>query len=65
MAAKWTSFVILADMRTGSNALEEKLNAFRELVCHGELFNPHFVGVPKQKALFGITMKVRELIRVP
>ena len=60
MAAKWTSFVILADMRTGSNALEEKLNAFRELVCHGELFNPHFVGVPKQKALFGITMKVRE-----
>ena len=60
MARKWGSFVILADMRTGSNALEEKLNAFHGLTCHGELFNPHFIGDPKRKTLFDIDLKRRE-----
>ncbi len=60
MAKKWGSFVVLADMRTGSNALEEKLNSFRGLTSHGEVFNPHFVGKPDQKSLFGVDIKARE-----
>ena len=52
-------FVVLAGMRTGSNLLEEVLNSFDGLVCHGEVFNPHFVGGPKRDALFGIGLAER------
>jgi hypothetical protein len=31
-------------MRTGSNHLEESLNALDDIQCHGELFNPTFIG---------------------
>ncbi len=39
-------FVVFAEMRTGSNFLEANLNAFAGLTCHGEAFNPHFIGYP-------------------
>lgn len=60
MARKPECFVILADMRTGSNALEEKLNAYEGIVSHGELFNPHFMGKPNCTELFGTTLKARD-----
>ena len=37
-------FVVLAEMRTGSNLLESNLNAIDGIECHGELFNPFFIG---------------------
>ncbi len=51
---------MLAGMRTGSNFLEANLNAFGAVVCHGEVFNPSFIGKKNQAALFGITMSARE-----
>jgi LPS sulfotransferase NodH len=53
-------FVILADMRTGSNLLEEKLNAYPGLRCHGEVFNPHFVGHAGERSLFGLSLEDRD-----
>jgi len=38
-------FVILASMRTGSNALNANLNQIKGLVAHGEVFNGRFVGL--------------------
>lgn len=55
------SFVILAAMRTGSNFLEESLNGVPGITCHGELFNPAFVGYPKGDAPFGVTREDRDL----
>ncbi|WP_322893268.1 MULTISPECIES: nodulation protein NodH [unclassified Yoonia] len=53
-------FIVLADMRTGSNFLESNLNALDGVTCHGEAFNPAFVGFPKVDPLFGITLEARE-----
>jgi len=53
-------FAILAGMRTGSNLLEELLAAMPGIVCHGELFNPHFFGRPKGTERFGLTMDRRD-----
>ncbi len=53
-------FVIFAEMRTGSNFLEANLNAFDGLICHGEAFNPHFIGYPDRDDLLGITRAQRE-----
>lgn len=53
-------FVVLAEMRTGSNFLEANLNAFERVTCHGEAFNPHFVGYPNQADIFGITQVIRD-----
>jgi hypothetical protein len=36
--------VIFAEMRTGSNHLEESLNGLDDIECHGEVFNPTFIG---------------------
>ncbi|WP_284164711.1 nodulation protein NodH [Frigidibacter sp. SD6-1] len=58
--ARFTSFVILAAMRTGSNFLEESLNAVPGLASHGEAFNPVFIGFPKREELFGISMAARD-----
>lgn len=52
-------FVILGDMRTGSNLLEESLNAYEGLRSHGELFNPLFVGHEGQQTGFGMTIEER------
>ena len=38
-------FVIYGAMRTGSNYLVSLLNQFPSVVCHGEAFNPGFVGL--------------------
>ena len=53
-------FVILGDMRTGSNLLEESLDAFDGLTCHGEVFNPGFAGHEGQLSLFGMTVAERD-----
>ncbi|MEE9427662.1 MAG: sulfotransferase family 2 domain-containing protein [Paracoccaceae bacterium] len=53
-------FIIFAEMRTGSNFLEVSLNDYEGLQCHGELFNPHFLGGPKKSKKFGISMRDRE-----
>ena len=60
MAGKFDSFVLLAEMRTGSNHLEANLNAIPGLACHGEAFNPHFIGHKGVEELFGITLAERE-----
>lgn len=49
-------FVLLASMRTGSNLLNSYLNQYDGIVCHGEAFNPSFVGLePKYLSLLGWT----------
>jgi LPS sulfotransferase NodH len=53
-------FVIFAEMRTGSNFLEANINSFAGLRCHGEVFNPHFIGYPDQKDVLGITQPMRD-----
>lgn len=60
MADRFSSFIILAGMRTGSNFLEESLNLFPGLRCYGEVFNPHFVGHAKKTELFGLSLSERE-----
>jgi hypothetical protein len=41
----------------GSNFLEANLNALPGVTCHGEVFNPHFIGKKDQTALFGMTLR--------
>ncbi|MFD0859297.1 sulfotransferase family 2 domain-containing protein [Roseovarius aquimarinus] len=53
-------FVVLAEMRTGSNLLESHLNAFQSFECHGEAFNPAFIGYPNKTEILGITQAMRE-----
>jgi len=53
-------FVVLAEMRTGSNLLEENLNSFPAIQCHGEAFNQGFIGYPKKEDLFGMTVRQRD-----
>ena len=56
---KFSSFVILAEMRTGSNFLESNLNAIPGITCHGEAFNPFFIGGEGKTELFGVTLNQR------
>ena len=58
--ARFDYFVVFAEMRTGSNFLETNLNAFDGLSCHGEAFNPHFLGYPDQAELLGLTQDARD-----
>ena len=51
---------MFAEMRTGSNFLEANLNALPGVTCHGELFNPHFIGKKDQLSLFDIDLAARE-----
>lgn len=53
-------FAILGAMRTGSNLLERNLAQFDRISCHGELFNPSFVGKAGRDQSFGITLAQRE-----
>ncbi len=57
---RFTHFVIFAEMRTGSNFLESNLNQFPDLRSWGELFNPVFVGGPRNDDVLGITLAERE-----
>ncbi|WP_127106462.1 nodulation protein NodH [Pararhodobacter zhoushanensis] len=54
-------FVVLAEMRTGSNLLESNLNAFEGIECHGELFNPFFINQPGTDSFKGISFAEREI----
>ncbi|WP_299728207.1 sulfotransferase family 2 domain-containing protein [uncultured Tateyamaria sp.] len=58
--AQFDYFVVFAEMRTGSNFLEANLNAFDDLACHGEAFNPHFIGYPNRDALLDVTQAARD-----
>ncbi len=60
MERPFDCFVILAEMRTGSNFLESNLDAFPGLKCYGEAFNPHFIVDPKHKDLFGVSQAARD-----
>lgn len=60
MTQRFQYFVVLAGMRTGSNLLEEQLNTMPGLACHGELFNPHFLGKPDVKRKWGFDLAKRE-----
>ena len=60
MAGPFHSFVLFAEMRTGSNFLEANLNALPGVTSYGEVFNPHFIGKKDQTELFGITLADRE-----
>ena len=60
MPPKFTSFVLFAEMRTGSNFLEANLNSFAGVTCHGEAFNPHFIGRKDHAEFLGLTMADRE-----
>jgi LPS sulfotransferase NodH len=53
-------FIVLAGMRTGSNLLEVNLNALDGVSCHGEAFNPSFIGYPQVPDLLGINLETRE-----
>lgn len=57
---RFDSFVMFAEMRTGSNLLEANLNALPGVTCHGELFNPHFIGRKDQLELFGMGLDARD-----
>ncbi len=57
---RFESFVLLAEMRTGSNLLEAALNALPGVCCHGEAFNPALLGYPKQTELLGMTRSARD-----
>lgn len=60
--ARFEYFVVLAEMRTGSNLLETILNEFAGVTCHGELFNPFFIFSPNEHAreYLGVTMEQRD-----
>ncbi len=53
-------FVVYAGMRTGSNFLEENLNAIDGLTCWGEAFNPVFVGHSNRQDMAGVSMAARD-----
>lgn len=60
MAAGFTYFVILAEMRTGSNLLEEVLDGVDGIAVHGELFNPVHLGGPNRHEAFGLSKAERD-----
>ncbi|MCX7565954.1 nodulation protein NodH [Sulfitobacter sp. F26169L] len=61
MTARFNSFVVFAEMRTGSNFLEANLNAFAGIKCHGEAFNPHFIGYPNSTQILGVDQATRDM----
>lgn len=60
MTAPFHSFVVFAEMRTGSNLLEANLNALPGVTSHGEVFNRYILGKKDRTELFGITMAERD-----
>lgn len=60
MKRSFKSFVVFADMRTGSNLLEANLNALDGVQCIGEVFNATFVGYPNRRSLHDISMAERD-----
>lgn len=60
MTNRFDYFVVLADMRTGSNFLEANINRFDGLTCHGEAFNGAFIGYPNRDAILDVTKAARD-----
>jgi hypothetical protein len=60
LTARFDHFVVFAEMRTGSNLLEDYLNQIPGVTCHGEAFNPNFIGYPNRDDVLGITLRQRE-----
>lgn len=60
MSGPFDYFVVLAEMRTGSNFLESNLNSYSRIHCHGEAFNPHFIGYPNKTEILGVTQAMRD-----
>ncbi|WP_170326151.1 nodulation protein NodH [Ruegeria arenilitoris] len=60
MTTRFDYFIVLAAMRTGSNLLEFNLNALDGVACHGEAFNPHFIGRLKSESLLDVTLEERD-----
>ncbi|MDO9525048.1 MAG: sulfotransferase family 2 domain-containing protein [Gemmobacter sp.] len=60
MSRRFDRFILLANMRTGSNFLEANLNALDGVICHGEAFNPHFIGKKDREEYLGINLADRE-----
>lgn len=60
MSNRFDYFVLFAEMRTGSNFLETNLNALDGLTCHGEAFNPNFIGYPSVRDILGISQQERD-----
>jgi hypothetical protein len=58
--SRFHSFVLFAEMRTGSNLLEANLNALPGVHSHGEVFNRYILGKKDRTELFGITMDQRD-----
>lgn len=58
-APRFTSFVVFAEMRTGSNFLEANLNDLAGVKCHGEAFNPYFIGGEGKQELLGVSLDQR------
>lgn len=60
MTERFDYFVVFAEMRTGSNFLESNLNAMDGITCHGEAFNPHFIGYPNKTEILGYSQAKRD-----
>ncbi|MEQ6249455.1 sulfotransferase family 2 domain-containing protein [Sulfitobacter sp. HNIBRBA3233] len=60
MTTRFDSFVVFAEMRTGSNFLEANLNSFDGIECHGEAFNPFFIGYPNTSQILGVDQATRD-----
>jgi LPS sulfotransferase NodH len=60
MTRRFDAFVMFAEMRTGSNYLEASLGALPDLACHGEVYNPTFMGNHTTFQMFGYDMDRRE-----
>lgn len=58
--APFDYFVVLAEMRTGSNLLEANLNEFDGITCEGEVFNSHFISHQGREDLYGVTLAERD-----
>ena len=61
MAKRYKYFVLLANMRTGSNLFEQNIRLYDGFSCHGELFNPHFIGFPGVEEAYGVGLTDREI----
>lgn len=60
MSGRYKYFAIFGSMRSGSNLLEQSLNQYSNITCHGELFNPLFIGHPKSTDFLGLDFEERE-----
>lgn len=60
MDRRFDAFVLFAEMRTGSNYLEDLLNNFADINCLGEVYNPTFMGHHNTFDMYGYDMDKRE-----